>query len=290
MPTKQPENSLSCSGELKTALVRDLAVIAAILREKAGAEALSEEAFALVRVIKGLSAGEWTEIAVQHGLENWLGIELGTEMSGTLESLLSTQECLIFQRDHDVLTGLGNRRLFEARLASELERSLRSDSELSLLYIDLDDFKKINDSYGHACGDNVLRRLGEILRGSVRHYDIPCRIGGEEFAVILPSTACWTGVMLANRLLELFRKEVFSCDDALFSMTFSCGVSGLAVLEHGDKTPEQLVQSADKALYQAKSQGKNTVLLAESERFARDKGSLVRAEEKQLLFSLGDTE
>jgi diguanylate cyclase (GGDEF)-like protein len=130
----------------------------------------------------------------------------------------------------------------------------------------------------------VLQRLAKILHSSVRHYDIVARIGGEEFAVILPATSCWTGVMLGNRILDLFRSEKFFCNSTTFSMTFSGGVSSLALLNEKNRNCSELLKSADDALYEAKRGGKNTISLAKSDKVIKEMNTLVHAQEKMLLF------
>lgn len=252
---------------------------------------VSPDSLALVRILPGVLLKDWEKFASEHGLENWLGIHLRSGTAESVANLLALQERLVFQRDHDVLTGLGNRRLFNRRLAAEVERAVRTRMDLCLIYLDLDDFKRVNDTYGHLCGDSVLKRLGTILRDSLRRYDIPCRIGGEEFAIMLPATSCRTGVMLGNRILEFFRKETFVCDRKSFHVTFSAGVSSLNLLKKTQRTGEKLVHSADSALYSAKGKGKNRVLLAE-QALAPAEGRDVPAlrQKKQVLLSNGETE
>jgi diguanylate cyclase (GGDEF)-like protein len=157
------------------------------------------------------------------------------------------------------------------------------------MLLDLDNFKRINDTYGHPCGDVVLQRLGEVLNNSVRTYDLAARIGGEEFALIFPSTSCWTGALLGGRILEAFSREVFHAGKKAFSMTFSAGISSLALLE-GAVSAKKLLAGADAALYAAKSQGKNQVLLDRSGKQAQGRAGLVRSHEKQMLFSNGSVE
>jgi diguanylate cyclase (GGDEF)-like protein len=211
-------------------------------------------------------------------------IPLDGNLTPAASGFLATLERMSFQRDHDVLTGLANRRLFDRRLEAEVERAVRSQSELCLLILDLDNFKRINDTYGHPCGDRVLQRLGEVLQKSVRTYDLAARIGGEEFALIFPSTSCWTGSMLGGRILEEFSREVFHVGREAFSMTFSAGVSSLALLE-GAASAGKLLAGADEALYAAKSRGKNQVLVAQSGKRTQGRAALVRSNEKQMLFS-----
>ncbi len=284
MPTepkegRQPENDISEN------LVADLTRVARIVCTDLGLPPDGAEALALVRVIRGVRSRDWAAFASAHGLENWLCIPLCQELGESVSQLLAIQETLAFQRDHDPLTGVGNRGYFNRRFESEVRRALRSRTDLSIIYIDLDNFKSINDAYGHSCGDMVLQRLGKVLQTSIRHYDLAARIGGEEFAVILPSTTCWSGVLLGTRILEAFSKEVFTWEDAVFSMTFSGGVSSLALLDEDRRDGVELLKSADAALYQAKRKGKNNITLADSDRLAKDRETLVQAQEKQFLFS-----
>lgn len=288
MPTEHNDPHALFESGLNPELVKNLEVITRLVREKVSVDPNADEAVAVVRVLSGVSPEAWEPFASTHGLESWLAIPLKGEVCDAVDKLVSRQERLAFQRDHDALTGIANRGYFNRRLEAEVTRAVRSRTELSLLYIDLDCFKNINDTHGHECGDIVLQRLGKYLQHSVRHYDTVARIGGEEFAILLPATSCWTGVMLENRLLEGFRKEVFSYNGNEFSMTFSGGVSSLALLDGDVKTGAQLLKSADAALYEAKNGGRNTITLAESARLSKDRVSLVQADEKQLLFfSLG---
>lgn len=285
MPTERNNPIPSASGGLAPNLVHDLETVARLVREKGASPKECANALALVRVLAGVSPDEWECFASVNGLENWLGIPLDCSLADSVSQVLSIQERLAFQRDHDALTGIGNRGLFNRLLKAEFERAVRSHTDLSLVMLDLDNFKQINDTYGHACGDMVLQRLGELLKSQVRQYDIPVRFGGEEFAVILPATSCWTAVVLGNRMLELFRQEEFECNGATFSMTLSGGASSLILLGNDTRSIDELIKSADEALYEAKRQGKNHIAIIECSKLASDRSSLVLSQEKQFLFS-----
>jgi diguanylate cyclase (GGDEF)-like protein len=156
----------------------------------------------------------------------------------------------------DHLTGLANRRRFSESLSLEVSRAERFGGTLSLVLADLDDFKRVNDLYGHQVGDEVLRRFAEVMLESVREFDLAVRHGGEEFAVLLPETDLDGGVRLAERLAEALRGTRFkSRSGETFSVTSSFGVSAFP----GSASAEQLMLAADRALYRAKKEGKNRV-------------------------------
>ena len=154
----------------------------------------------------------------------------------------------------DELTGLRNRRAFEERLAMEFSMARRRNRQLSVLLIDVDDFKRINDRWGHAAGDEALRRLGMILRTTVRLPDLAARYGGEEFVVLLPESGEESASALARRLMARMAAEDWENE----KLTISIGMAGITEpLMSGD----QLVELADEALYAAKRAGKNRMMV-----------------------------
>jgi diguanylate cyclase (GGDEF)-like protein len=158
----------------------------------------------------------------------------------------------------DALTGLYNNRYFMQMFPHELIRARRYMKPLSLIMIDVDNFKKLNDTYGHPKGDQVLANLGKILAGSLRAADLSFRYGGEEFAVILPETRLDGAFMVAETLREKIFKGVTPLlgQNSDHLVTVSLGVSGFP----GDgSTTDHLLSHADACLYKAKHQGKNMV-------------------------------
>lgn len=158
----------------------------------------------------------------------------------------------------DELTGLYNRRYFSEALDREVARALRFRSALVLCIIDLDFFKQINDKYGHPAGDAVLSRMGRLLKDVVRESDLICRYGGEEFAIILPSTTPEKAVVGCERLRNRIGGYDFKYEDTIINVTLSVGLADLDRLDY--KTSENLISSADKALYIAKQRGRNQVV------------------------------
>lgn len=159
--------------------------------------------------------------------------------------------------DHDGLTRISNRQHFDVRLREEMKRHQRHHQELSLLMLDLDFFKSVNDTYGHLAGDMVLREVGKILQLTLRESDFPARYGGEEFIIILPQTREDQAWVLAERIRKVIAQTVFRFQNKRFRVTASLGIAGL---KPGALTPaEMLIHEADQALYRAKSNGRNMV-------------------------------
>ncbi len=154
----------------------------------------------------------------------------------------------------DGLTGLANRSTFQRTLGLEVARSQRTGEPVSLLLLDLDHFKHLNDTWGHQTGDEVLRRVAAVLDESCRGFDLPARYGGEEFAVVLPSTSLDQAVSVAERLREMMAGALIEP-----SVTISVGV---ATVPHTATSAEDLVRAADEALYASKRGGRDRVSAA----------------------------
>jgi diguanylate cyclase (GGDEF)-like protein len=167
----------------------------------------------------------------------------------------------------DDLTGLYNRRYFHGALEIEIHRSRRYATPLSLLMLDLDAFKSVNDLYGHPFGDLVLQLAGQILRRALRESDLPCRIGGEEFAVILTETDRRGAYVVAERVRTTIERHFLEhqVGGRVVAMTVSGGIA--CYPEHGEQ-PDQLIERVDQALYQSKTNGRNRVSLYHGERRA----------------------
>ncbi|SNR91269.1 diguanylate cyclase (GGDEF) domain-containing protein [Humidesulfovibrio mexicanus] len=196
------------------------------------------------------------------------GLRLAKDQVETLNAAvnhlaLALRNALLYRQvksmaDHDGLTGIANRRRFEERLEEEARRHGRYDLPLSLILLDIDHFKRINDTHGHQTGDAVLRGVAGLLAESLRGTDFPARYGGEEFAVILPHTSREQALLLAERIRQRVSQREFGQGETLVRLTVSAGVSALGSGEGG---PE-LVSLADQALYLAKDGGRNRVVVA----------------------------
>lgn len=159
----------------------------------------------------------------------------------------------------DPVSGLFNRRYFEGRLEEELHRASRQLTSVALLMVDLDEFKSINDRFGHMAGDLVIRDISEILRRSVRIFDVCTRFGGEEFAVMMPGGTVESAVVIAERIRQ--RVESYQRSEPALSALRVTASIGVAVSPPG-VTARDLMERADRALYQAKKGGKNRVSTA----------------------------
>jgi diguanylate cyclase (GGDEF)-like protein len=157
----------------------------------------------------------------------------------------------------DGLTGLTNHRTFQERLSDLVARSARHGHKAAILLCDVDHFKKVNDTYGHPIGDEVLRRVARVLLEAVRKIDIPARYGGEEFAVVLEATDLDGAVRLAERIRTDVGALEIESDKGSLTVTMSIGV---ATFPEDAKDEAMLIEHADHALYHAKQTGRNKVV------------------------------
>lgn len=159
----------------------------------------------------------------------------------------------------DPLTQLLNRRAYFQKFLAEIKRSNRYHHPIALIMIDVDYFKSFNDSHGHLSGDEALKKVASIFVSNLRQIDVLCRYGGEEFLIMLPETGLSVGYTICERLRTTVEKTIFQGSTGNASLTISIGLSGFP--ENG-QTPEELLQSADRALYEAKQSGRNRTSVA----------------------------
>lgn len=175
-------------------------------------------------------------------------------------SLLKLAREFEYAAKHDALTGLANRREVMAQLDSEYQRYLRNAREFSVLLMDIDLFKSVNDNYGHHVGDEMIVLVATTLREQCRKVDTLARWGGEEYLVLLPETGTAEAVQTANRIRESVGSKTINAEEQAIAATISVGVATIS----GSESVDRLLQRADEALYRAKTQGRNTVCHAES--------------------------
>ncbi len=157
----------------------------------------------------------------------------------------------------DGLTGAFNKRFFADRLRQEFSHASRHGRSISLVLFDLDDFKNVNDTHGHAAGDTILRRMAEAVTETLRDEETLCRYGGEEFVVLLRKSGLSEGLLMAERLRRLINTLEIDWEGTRIPISASFGVASLSA--GSDKSPERLFQDADESLYRAKRSGKNRV-------------------------------
>jgi diguanylate cyclase (GGDEF)-like protein len=160
----------------------------------------------------------------------------------------------------DALTGLYNRWFVVEKIDSEINRALRHGSPMSLLMLDIDHFKRVNDTWGHPAGDQVLQAIGKLLRESCRVYDVPGRYGGEEFCIVLPETKVGNTTVVAERIRHRLESTELPCGDTSIVVTASIGIAGMESADATDiLSPAALIDRADRALYTAKNRGRNRI-------------------------------
>jgi diguanylate cyclase (GGDEF)-like protein len=183
---------------------------------------------------------------------------IGYQMTATLkhfQRFSSIKDMAIY----DTLTNVHNRRYFDERIGAETQKSFLSGTPLSLVMVDIDYFKNVNDTYGHTEGDKVLCKIASLLKNSVRKDDIVARYGGEEFVLILPGAKLEVTSMIAERIRRLVETTLFEVGQTQIHLTISLGISNLP--SHRTRSKEELTKMADHALYEAKRGGRNRVCI-----------------------------
>ena len=201
----------------------------------------------------------WSEIALRRYQEETAAQKAATQaesarLKAEIARRIALEQDLRILASTDALTGLVNRRAFMERFSHELARSQRHGPAPTLLILDIDHFKKINDQHGHPSGDSVLAHLAQLLRASLRNLDIVGRIGGEEFAVVLVETNAAMAEPVIDRLLERIRETTVTLSDGQ-PLQFTASIGSTEIL-WGD-TIDTAIQRADEALYTAKNTGRN---------------------------------
>ncbi len=174
-----------------------------------------------------------------------------------VDTALGRLKNLELEATTDALTGLANRGAFDREIEREFSRAKRYGNQFSLIFADLDEFKRINDAYGHQVGDSTLKEVGRLIRHLVREMDFTARYGGEELVIILPGTALDGAGRLAERLRRAVADTEFAVNgQEYYSLTISLGV---AVVGPEDKSAADVIRRADQALYLSKRRGKNRI-------------------------------
>lgn len=184
----------------------------------------------------------------------------------SLETAVSIKRVSLLEKENitDHLTGIFNRRYLEQRISEEVTRALRYDNDLSLMFIDVDHFKQVNDRHGHPVGDTVLRNLAALIASGLRESDMAARYGGEEICVLVPHTSLSNAASLAERLRSAVEETPMAATESGdLHITVSIGV---ATLDAETVDTRTFLQHADKALYMAKQKGRNQIVVKELSR------------------------
>ena len=207
-----------------------------------------------------LHDGRWFQVSEQLVHESCI-VMISTDITDKKNAesrLAEMSEELFLLATTDALTNVFNRRHFMEQAIIEQQRCQREKIGYALLMLDLDSFKSINDSYGHACGDTVLKTIAEMIKRELRTYDLLGRIGGEEFAVLLPNTNPASALAIFQRIRCSIEHLKIEFNNQIIQVTTSIGV---ALDEHSEKSLEEIFLIADKFLYQAKENGRNQVVI-----------------------------
>ena len=200
----------------------------------------------------------WSLVNHSHEVARNLLAIIAGRMRNDNNALISSQNVKMqfeHQASVDALTGVHNRRWMSEAFPRALLRCTRNKQPVTLMIVDIDFFKRVNDTYGHLIGDAALKTVAKCLAKNLRPFDLLGRYGGEEFALLLPDTGHVGAETLAERLRSMIAGCKIESDDARFQVTISIGVA----LAHGEKTLEVLLEEADSALYRAKELGRNRV-------------------------------
>lgn len=180
------------------------------------------------------------------------------ELNIALQELEAVNQELQEKNTLDELSGLYNRRYYDQKIVAEFRRSRRNLTPLSLILVDIDHFKNVNDTYGHLTGDKCIVDVASLLKSLLRRSsDIGCRYGGEEFCLILPETDAQGALALAQEICQTVRQQKFYSNESIMKLSVSCGVT--TYLQEKDITPEIIFEHVDKALYKAKKSGRDQV-------------------------------
>ena len=212
--------------------------------------------------IKGLEQGASDYITKPFDAEELVArVKVHLQIKNLQDDLKRSNELLLELSNTDHLTGLFNRRYLMEALGKEVQRSQRKRGKLSLILLDIDHFKRVNDQYGHLQGDVVLQKVSLQLQKELRNYDLAARYGGEEFMAILPDATLEEAVFVANRVRMSVQATKFSGELSELSLTVSLGVAMFS--KRTCATVDDFIKLADDALYRAKANGRNRVEFAE---------------------------
>jgi diguanylate cyclase (GGDEF)-like protein len=202
-------------------------------------------------VIGSLNLGDFSESRFQPDMDTFFLSQLAVKLSLCLSNV-TARERLTYLATRDPLTGLLNRREMENTLEREFSRAIRYGTPLAALFIDCDDFKAVNDTHGHDCGDALLKYVADHIRAMIRKDDLAFRYAGDEFVVILPNQNSTDALKVSERLQKFFETNPLEFQRSHVPLSISCGIA--STRDPGIKKPEALLEKADERLYEAKKE------------------------------------
>lgn len=290
MDKKTPRlDTLEDQEALRSELERLRRIILGETNEPSASSNRASSPLAIFSLNESLSLEDWEELAATHNLHGWSAFPLQGDLAPALITLQRKLASLSQKALVDPLTGLANRRKLKEDLELEIERTQRFQLPLSLALVDIDNFKAINDTYGHTAGDNVLKAIARLLKEEIRRTDTSYRFGGEEFLVMLSGTGLLQAQRMLSRFLNLVRDMRIDLPEETSSIRPTCSIGLACYAGRKKRTAEQIIDAADQAMYQAKEAGKDrliTVPVIDIDAF--DSFSGVQQQEKQFLL-FGDT-
>jgi len=218
---------------------------------KENPRAVSQQESEFINHDRSIHIISWLHSSLEHPTDESVVLSVGLDITEKKQ----TEQQIIWLADHDALTRLYNRRKFAIEFEHILNQAIRSELKGSLLFLDLDQFKDINDSCGHKEGDQILKQVAQALLSITRTTDVVARLGGDEFAIILPGTGTEGAITLAEKVSEQLALLELNFNDIRYKITSSLGIIQFPM---SDLSIEELMSNADLAMYQAKARGKNT--------------------------------
>ncbi|MGM0425300.1 MAG: GGDEF domain-containing protein, partial [Thermodesulfobacteriota bacterium] len=243
MPRTDQKLLLQELEELRLAILRQQ-------KQETGHEA--KQGIAVFRTYQDLDWEDWYRFNWHQEFSPWIAMPLNGSLSPALQEIQNKIQNLARLSQLDPLTGLANRRSLEQSLELESERSRRHGQPLSLALLDIDDFKQLNDTYGHSLGDQALVELSRLLRNSIRKTDMAARLGGEEFVLLLPGTGLIQAKHMLNRIMDRLRKLKLQVSSTSDQIAFTCSIGMVCYKGRLEIQPAQILEAADQAMYQAK--------------------------------------
>ncbi len=246
----------------------------------------SAQGITIAKYLPHLNLEDWKDLTEGYGLYNWIAIPAEEKMTDSIADLQARLDRLLALAEKDPLTELSNRRALDRQLETEIDRCKRLEISLSIVMLDIDNFKQINDTYGHGLGDQVLELISRTISTTIRKTDFAARYGGEEFVILMSGTGLVEAENTLSRLMQDIRNIEAHPENKDTKLKFTVSAGLMCYKGKNQTTPSELLQEADRAMYQAKRQGKDTFVTAPILDLQKvQKETQVRHQEKMFLLN-----